>query len=114
MSAIQLNIYEAQKERDKGIAKAINHANEAIPEWEEKAYRMFKEWLSGWAPGHEFLIEDFRFSAEIKGLEKPPSSRSYGPLAIKAKKEGLIVSHETAKTRSKSSHRANAAKWIKI
>lgn len=116
MTATQLtlDIQEARKERDRGMQKAINHANTVNKDWLDKAYKMFKEWLSGWVSGHEFMIEDFRFSAEIKGLERPPSARSYGAIAVKAKKENLIISYETGKTRGKTAHRANANKWIKV
>lgn len=111
---LTLDIDKARQERDKGIQQAVDHANAVNKEWFEKAYKMFKEWLSGWPSGHEFMIEDFRLSAEIRGLKKPPSARAYGAIAVKAKKENLIVSYETAKTRGKSAHRANANKWIKV
>lgn len=114
MTQLILNLPAAREERDKGIKHAVDHANAVNKDWFENAYTMFKEWLAGWAPGHEFMIEDFRFSAEIRGLVSPPSARSYGAIAVRAKKENLIISYETAKTRGKSAHRANANKWIKV
>lgn len=102
------------QERDTGIEKAVSSAESICPGWKDKAYEFFKTWLSRWASGHKFLMEDFRLSAEIHGLPQPPSNRAYGGLAVKAKFEGLIVSDGTKKVSNPKAHRANAALWRKV
>lgn len=114
MTQLTLNIPLSIQERDKGIQKAVTSAETANPGWKDKAYEFFKSWLSKWATGHRFLMEDFRLSAEIHGLPQPPSNRAYGGLAVKAKFEGLIVSDGTKKVSNPKAHRANAALWRKV
>lgn len=111
---LTLDIDKAIQERDKGIEKALASAECANPGWKDRAYEFFKTWLSRWASGHKFLMEDFRLSAEIQGLPQPPSNRAYGGLAVKAKFEGLIVSDGTKKVSNPKAHRANAALWRKV
>lgn len=114
MTQLTLNIPLSIQERDKGIQKALRSAEGKNPGWKDKAYEFFKTWLSKWATGHRFLMEDFRLSAEIHGLPKPPNNRAYGGLAVKAKFEGLIVSDGTKKVSNPKAHRANAALWRKV
>lgn len=111
---LTLDIYQSREQRDKGIEKAVSSANSASPGWGDRAFKMFKEWLAGWTPGHKFTIEQFRFSAEIQGLEKPPSSRAYGAIAVRAKKEGLVKAGDKVATESVTAHRCFATQWIKI
>jgi hypothetical protein len=114
MSAVQLNILQAIEQRDKGIERAVNHAESVHPGWKEDAFQMFKEWLSGWPSGYKFTIEHFRQVAQIKGLPDPPSNRAFGSLALRARIAGLITSNETVKVQNKKAHRANAALWRKV
>lgn len=114
MKTLQLDAFESSRARDEGIERAKSHADVVDPGWSERAYRMFTDWLSGWAKDYCFTIEQFRQSAEIRGLERPPSNRAYGSIAVRAKKEGLIKTERTVKVINKLAHRANAALWQKI
>jgi len=114
MTNVQLNIDFASIERDKGIKTAKYHADSVVPDWSEKAYETFKEWLRGWASGHKFLIEDFRLSANARGLPDPPSNRAFGFISVRAKKEGLIIFAGTKRVRNVKAHCANASCWQKV
>lgn len=110
----QLDIFTARENRDKGILKAVTHADKVNTGWSEKAFKMFCEWLAGWQPGYKFTIEQFRQIAQIRGLPDPPHARAFGSLAVRAKKAGLINSNGTVKVRNPKAHCANAACWTKI
>lgn len=101
---INLDQTRSRAARDAGILKAVTNADAAIPGWSEKAYEMFKEWLSGWAVGHKFQVETFRVSAYARGLEKPPSDRSFTVVVKRAKKDKLIESAGLASTKSVTAH----------
>lgn len=114
MAAIQLNMYESRQNRDAGIQKAVEHANQVNPEWSDKAYEMFVDWLKGWPSTFTFLMEDFRKVAQIRGLPDPPSARSFGGVALKAKFAGLIKSNGLKPTTSVTAHRCYANEWQKV
>lgn len=114
IKTIQLDAFAAIQERDKGMQVAEANAEINHPGWKEDAYEMFKDWLSGWPKGYRFLIEDFRKVAQIRGLPDPPSARSFGGLAVKAKTAGLIKAFDQVKTSSKTAHRCFATLWQKV
>lgn len=114
MATIQLNVFEGRKNRDAGIAKAVGHAEKNNPGWNDKAFDMFKEWLSGWPSSFTFLMEDFRKCAQIRGLPDPPSARSFGGIALRAKFAGLIKSNGLKPTTSVTAHRCYANEWQKV
>lgn len=111
---LTLNLEEARQKRDEGISRAKDHADAVSPGWSEKAYELFKTWLSGWPSGFCFQIEGFRVSAKARGLEDPPTARAFGSLAVRAKKEGLIKSNGQKPTASASAHRCYANEWQKL
>lgn len=111
---LTLDIPLARQERDKGIAKAESSANSASPGWSDRAFEMFKEWLSGWAPGHKFLMEDFRFTSKIMGLPDPPSERAFGGIALRARFAGLIRSFDKVQVKNKKAHACFATRWEKV
>lgn len=114
MTQLTLDIFAARSSRDEGINKAKDSAERNEPGWNERAYEMFKEWLSGWPSGYKFTIEQFRQVAQIRGLSDPPHARAFGSIAVRAKKEGLIKSNGTVKVKNPKSHMANAALWQKV
>jgi hypothetical protein len=96
-------------EKEKGIKKAIDHANAVSPNWSDRAYDLLKIYVGG--KQEKFLAEDFR--AAIKGqIEDPPSSRAYGGVIAKAAHAGLIrkVGHATVK--SVTAHNCLATLWL--
>lgn len=111
---LELDYTKAAEARDAGIDQSISHANEVIPGWSERAYNMFREWLSGWPSGFKFMIEDFRVSANARGLDKPPTARAFGNIAVQARKAGLIISNGQKPTTSVTAHRCYANQWQKV
>ena len=100
--------------KEKGIELAIDHAEQVTPNWKEKAFEMFKEWLRGWPSGYRFLMEDARVSLEIRELQPPPSLRAYGRIIQMAKKEGLIIHAGYRQVKNAKAHQANASQWQKV
>lgn len=97
-----------------GLSVAVENADRKEPGWSERVWELFKEWLSERPAGHRFLIEDFRFHLELKGLiEQPPSLRAYGILSVRGQKAGLIQSAGTVKVKNPKAHSANANVWFK-
>lgn len=111
---LTLDIDKAIQERDKGIEKAVSHANEVIPDWAEKAYKMFKEWLQGWPSGFRFQVETFRVAAYARGLEKPPSDRTFSVVVRRGKKDNLIRKAGLKATQSVSAHGCFSTEWEKL
>lgn len=111
---LTLDIDKAIQERDKGIEKAETSANRKSPGWTDRAYEMFEDWLSGWPSGYKFMMEHFRQVAKIRGLDDPPSPRSFGGIAIRAKIAGLIKSNDKKATTGVTAHRCYANEWEKI
>jgi hypothetical protein len=114
MPAVQLNILEAIRERDKGILQALTSAETVCEDWADKAYNMLVDWLQGWPSGFRFQIEEFRKIAQIRGLPDPMHNRAFGGIAVRARNAGLIKSNGLKPTTSIKSHRANANEWEKI
>lgn len=111
---LTLDIDKAIQERDKGIEKAISSAEGKNPGWADRAYNMFKAWLSGWPVGYRFQIENFRVSAYARGLEKPPTDRAFTVVTKRGKKDNLIKSAGLKATSSKTAHSCFATEWEKI
>ena len=104
----QLNISFANKDRDKGIKRAIDHANEVNDRWSEKVYGLLKDYLK--ANGAPFQSEDFRHS--IMGLiVDPPHNRAFGGIMKRAAAEGLIKRVGTAPVKNVNAHIAFATVW---
>lgn len=114
MKIIQLDAFAAAEQRDKGMEIAEANAEINHPGWKVMAYDMLKDWLKGWPKGYRFRIEEFRQVAQILGLPDPPSARSFGGLALKAKFAGLIKSVDLEKTTSKTAHGCFATLWEKL
>lgn len=106
----QLDLTFARQARDKGIKKAIDHADEVHPSWSVRAYGHFRTYVA--MQSAPFLIENFR--AWVKDLiEAPPSLRAFGALTMKAAREKLIVQVGFAKVKNERAHMANVAVWRK-
>jgi hypothetical protein len=73
---IQLDIFRAREERDKGIEKAIVHANEAIPGWSDQAFDLLKKFLS--IHHGPFMAEEVRGYAAQIDFPLPPHARAWG------------------------------------
>lgn len=107
-------IFDGRQLRDKGIETAETTAEKLDPGFNERAFEMFKDWLSGWPKGYRFMMEEFRESAHFRGLVAPASKRVFGGLALKAKRSGLIIHAGYGQVRNKMAHCANASQWEKV
>jgi hypothetical protein len=109
-SELNFNIDQGRLNRDAGIERAVKHADSEIPNWGIRVYELFKKFLE--VRSTPFLIEDFRDWSNGK-IDQPPSLRSYGFIAPKAAKEGLIEKLKTVNVKNTTAHRCFASEWIK-
>lgn len=112
--SVQLDVFAAQIERDKGIARAVASAETVDPNWKQLAYDAFKQWLSMWPAGFCFQIEMFRASSYVMEIPQPLTDRAYGFIPGKAKKEGLIKAIGMKATKSITAHRCFSTEWQKV
>jgi hypothetical protein len=110
--ALQLDILTAIEERDKGIEKAVTHANDVVDNWSDKAYSLLLEFIDS-VPG-EFMVEDLRAYAAMKDFPLPPSARAWGHVILRAARNGVVESNGFGKTKNKKAHRTPAAMWLPI
>ena len=70
----------------RGMKKAQAHADAENEGWSEDAYAFFVKY----AKKHkEFMTEDVR-NASKGVLPDPPDTRAWGPIAVRAVREGII------------------------
>lgn len=72
---------------DKGIKRAIDHADAVEPGWGELAFDMLCDYLKY---GVAFTAPDVRGYSSLRGLPEPPSKRAWGGVFNKAQRNGLI------------------------
>ncbi len=106
----ELNIDKAKKNKEAGIKKVVDGTNAKNPEWIDVAYNEFKVWLSRKKLGFEFMIEDARSEMPVM---PPGSNRIFGPIALRAEKEGLIIKHATGIVKNTKANRCYATIWRK-
>jgi hypothetical protein len=109
---IQLNILQAIEEKNKGIDQSINHANEVIDNWSERAYGILLKFLS--VHRGTFMAEEVRSYAELMDFPLPPSARSWGSVFVRASKNGLIEGRGYGLVRNIKAHRTPARVWIQV
>lgn len=104
--------------RDKGIKKAVDHADQVHGEWQSKAWVMFEIYLEAVIGAlDEFMIEDFRkWSREQVPipLPDPPSNRAFGSIAVRAQKAGLIHAIGFRSVKNARAHCAPCRVWKKV
>ena len=98
--------------RDRGMKKAIDHAEQETPNWGDLAFDQLKEFTSMF-PDLEFMAEDFREYAVLRDLPIPPHNRAFGSVMARAARAGLIVKVRYGQVQNPKAHRANAAVWRK-
>ena len=103
--------------RDRGIKKAVNHADQLTEKWSEKAYEKLKLFLSheiNQIQNFEFMTEQFREFCEVTFLDDPPSLRAFGGIMAKAAKVGLIERVGYANVTNPKAHATPAAIWRRV
>jgi hypothetical protein len=95
-----------------GMSDAIAHADHVYEGWSDDAYALLKEFVS--IARGQFMCEDIRAYAHIKGLPDAPSGRAWGGLICRAKREGLIKSTGYSQVKNPRAHQANASLWSAV
>lgn len=111
-------IFDAQQGQqlaDTGLELAVETANSEHPEWKDRCWRLFWQWLNKKPRMFKFMVEDFRkYVYDNDLLERPRSDRAFGFISKKAIKENLVVFGGTQKVSNKKAHCANASVWVKL
>lgn len=99
--------------RDVGMAEAVDHADEAVPSWSDRALKAIRRFLNESALANgEFMTEDFRLWAyQNAALPRPPSHRAWGAVVVKARSLALIDRVRLDSVKNPKAHRANATVW---
>lgn len=108
---VVLNIQNGRQNRDKGIKRAVDHADKEHNNWREAAYQILVEFVNKSTDG--FLCEDIRKYAVDKGFPEPPHNRAWGAIIAKASKENIIKQVGFAKVKNAKANCANVALWKK-
>lgn len=96
----------ARHKRDRGIERAVTHADAVSKLWSERAFR----WFVIYARTHaEFITEAAREYAEAQGLPAPTDKRAWGHIAQRAARSGNVESIGYAP--ANSSNRSAKVLW---
>lgn len=107
---VQLDILSAIEEKNKGIEKAISHANAVSDQWSERAYQFLLKFLN--VHRGPFQAEEFRSYCALMDFELPPHARAFGGIMLKANKAGLIKKVGVKEVRNPKAHRCFSTLWI--
>ena len=103
----QIELFPGQYFRDKGISKAIQHADDCIFNWSAQAYSFLLSYIRF---NDKFMGEDLR-AASAGIVPQPPSNRAWGGVIRRAAMSGLIKNAGYKKVKNPKAHCANAAVW---
>ena len=106
----------SQIARDKGIAKAVDHANAVRTNWSLEAYKHFCKFAQNTKRRRRrtFLTEEARQYAERQGLPPPPDGRAWGGITVKLARDKLIGSVGYAQQQSPNCHGSPKSLWIAL
>lgn len=100
-------INAAEYYRDRGIKKAVDHAEKITDNWSVKAYDFLREYMTR---HREFMSEDVREAS--KGIvPEPPSHRAWGAIIVRAVKEGRIRRVGFQSVKNTRAHCTPASLW---
>ena len=77
----------AEHQRDSGIKRAGDHADQQEPDWKDRAAQIIADYA---AIHGRFLIEEVLPYAALRGLPEPPDARAWGAATKRAKALGYI------------------------
>jgi hypothetical protein len=100
--------------RDRGIERAVAHADKVHLEWREKAYRLLKWYINSGDRDKIFMAEDVRAYADSVSLPSPPSERSWGSIIQRAAREGLIQKIRPEPVKNPKVNCAFAMTWRRV
>lgn len=79
--------FRPRTERDKGIKRAVDHADAENPSWSDRALAFIHEY----SLTHSAVVcESVRAYAESRGMPKPPTARAWGGPMVRARKLGWL------------------------
>lgn len=112
LTSDQLSLFNhtAEQLRDRGMAMALEHAEEKFESWGDRCYELLKQYIE--INNTPFMAEFFRQWTEGK-IEDPPTKRAFGSVFARAARYKLITLTGYAKTTNYKAHRTPAAVWIK-
>lgn len=97
----------AEYYRDRGMRKAVDHADMVTDNWSERAYNFLREYIK---TNQVFMTENVREAS--KGMvPEPPSHRAWGAIIVRAAKEGLIRKVGYQSVMNKKAHCTPASLW---
>lgn len=85
----------ARIKRDVGMERVIDHADRVNTGWSEDCLNLLRLFLVQQC-GQPFLTEDFK-RWTVGRIDPPPDGRAYGPVIMRAKREGFIRTVGVAK-----------------
>lgn len=94
--------------RDRGIRRAMSHANQVAKDWNEHAVALIVQYAE--QTEQPFMGEDVRAWAFGK-IAEPPHVNAWGGAFIKAARAGLIVKVGYNQTANKQAHARVSAMW---
>ena len=104
----QLSLFhDGRHLRDKGIARAAQHAEDVEPDWQEKAL----DFLRTFAQERSLFSGEMVREASHASVPEPPHLRAWGAIMLTAAKRGWIVKDGYIQVQNPRAHRANAALW---
>lgn len=109
---VQLDIFKALEERDKGIEAALSNADWKDTDWPDKAYEFLKCFLRN--HNGPFMVEEVRSYAALLDFPLPPSARSWGGIITRAAREGIVQKAGYGTTKNVKAHGTPAALWRQV
>lgn len=99
---------EADRAQRDGMAAAVEHADDVVFAWSQRAEALLVEFAGG---VETFLAEDARAFAAERGLPSPPDGRAWGAVLQRARRANLIQKVGFAPARS--SNNSPKVEWAK-
>lgn len=101
---------EARVRRDRGIIKALDHADSVTDEWRVTAYKVLLHYLK-LRRGQRITAEQFRQFA-VWHIPNPPDERAWGGIFQKAARAKLIMKHGYECVTDPKCHKRPGTVWL--
>ena len=101
---------EAWARATAAAARAAAHADDEIIDWSARAYDFLVDYIRR-SDIDEFTVEQVRWAAERSDLPEPPTSKAWGHIILRAKRERRVEKAETVSSRSPTSNSHPVALW---
>ena len=108
----QLDLFQSRKNRDDGMQRAVDNANDKHENWSEKAYDFLVQYCKSQGSLSTFMTEDVRSLWFEQDMPQPPSNRAWGSIARRAVKNGLIKKVGIGPVKNPKANCAYASIWV--